>query len=539
MSLRLKKTSRNVNDSDSNTQGWKASLKLKLEQFSELFGQSAQTKSYLIMAIISLVCTFLILLFLMFNLPRTVEQSRGVGELKYLNQMMIIQTQQFEDNPTDYTLQILKNSQLIFSSQLENVKSVYFYSPALNEVDRLWLESQSNITESQLQKIQVALNEIRTGSTWLLILLSLLLLISLSSFTFAVIKLFILRSQEDRLRLMELVDKDKKNQTAIYRLLDEIGDLAEGDLTKYAAVSADFTGTIADSINVAIDHLRDLVMRINQASQQVTQYIHQTQHMSSQLAQSSELQAREIQNTSLAIHDMADSIDHVSENAAQSAKVAQRAVLIAAKGGEVVERSIDGMDQIRGQIQETSKKIKRLGESSQEIGNFVATIEDIAGQTHLLALNAAIQAAMAGDAGRGFAGVADEVQRLAERSTAATKHIEILVKNIQLDTHEAVRSMEQTTSEVVKGTGLAQDAGAALADIQLISKQLAQLIANISASSKVQSAAAGQIAKTMSLVQDVTRENHASTLDTAQSIAELTQMADSLRKSVANFKLPE
>nr|WP_257227588.1 methyl-accepting chemotaxis protein [Acinetobacter sp. YH16032] len=236
---------------------------------------------------------------------------------------------------------------------------------------------------------------------------------------------------------------------------------------------------------------------------------------------------------------MADSIDHVSENAAQSAKVAQRAVLIAAKGGEVVERSIDGMDQIRGQIQETSKKIKRLGESSQEIGNFVATIEDIAGQTHLLALNAAIQAAMAGDAGRGFAGVADEVQRLAERSTAATKHIEILVKNIQLDTHEAVRSMEQTTSEVVKGTGLAQDAGAALADIQLISKQLAQLIANISASSKVQSAAAGQIAKTMSLVQDVTRENHASTLDTAQSIAELTQMADSLRKSVANFKLPE
>ena len=225
-------------------------------------------------------------------------------------------------------------------------------------------------------------------------------------------------------------------------------------------------------------------------------------------------------------------------NASESSAVAERSVAIANKGNEVVHNTITGMDNIREQIQDTSKRIKRLGESSQEIGDIVSLINDIADQTNILALNAAIQASMAGDAGRGFAVVADEVQRLAERSSAATKQIEALVKTIQTDTNEAVISMEQTTSEVVRAR-LAQDAGVALEEIEKVSKTLAALIQNISNAARQQASSAGHISNTMNVIQEITSQTSAGTTATARSIGNLAKMASEMRNSVSGFKLPE
>ena len=364
------------------------------------------------------------------------------------------------------------------------------------------------------------------------------LILALIGFLVGVFKLLTLRGEADKQRVARLQEEYDRNQNAILRLLDEIADLADGDLRSYATVSEDFTGAIADSINFAIDQLRDLVSRINETSQEVAQYTANTQHITNQLAEASEHQAQEIAGASSAINEMAISIDEVSSNASESAQVAERSVQIASNGADVVQRSIQGMDIIREQIQETSKRIKRLGESSQEIGNIVALINDIADQTNILALNAAIQASMAGEAGRGFAVVADEVQRLAERSASATKQIETLVKTIQTDTNEAVISMEQTTSEV-KGANLTKDAGVALGEIQTVSSNLAKLIANISDAAKLQSASAGHIATTMNVVQEITSQTTSATFDTARSVSELASMAESLRESVTDFKLPE
>jgi twitching motility protein PilJ len=236
---------------------------------------------------------------------------------------------------------------------------------------------------------------------------------------------------------------------------------------------------------------------------------------------------------------MAVTIDQVSANASESASVADRSVKIANSGAEVVQNTIHGMDTIREQIQDTAKRIKRLGESSQEIGDIVSLINDIADQTNILALNAAIQASMAGDAGRGFAVVADEVQRLAERSSNATKQIEALVKTIQSDTNEAVISMEQTTSEVVRGARLAQDAGVALEEIESVSSSLAELIQNISNAARQQAASAGHISNTMNVIQEITSQTSSGTTTTATSIGNLAVMAVDLRESVAGFTLPE
>ncbi len=345
--------------------------------------------------------------------------------------------------------------------------------------------------------------------------------------------------REARARLQETAEKNERNQAAILRLLDEIADLADGDLTVTATVTEDFTGAIADSINYSIDQLRGLVATINQTAVQVAAAAQETQATAMHLAEASEHQAQEIAGASAAINEMAVSIDQVSANALESASVAERSVGIANKGNEMVHNTITGMDNIREQIQDTSKRIKRLGESSQEIGDIVSLINDIADQTNILALNAAIQASMAGDAGRGFAVVADEVQRLAERSSAATKQIEALVKAIQNDTNEAVFSMEQTTSEVVRGARLAQDAGVALEDIEKVSKTLAALIQNISNAARQQSSSAGHISNTMNVIQEITSQTSAGTTATARSIGNLAKLATDMRRSVSGFALPE
>ncbi len=333
--------------------------------------------------------------------------------------------------------------------------------------------------------------------------------------------------------------QNNKNEAAIMRLLDEMCALADGDLTAHATVTEDITGAIADSINYTIDALRSLVTQINDTTVQVSSAAHETQATAMHLAEASDQQATQIITASSAVNQMASSIEEVSLNANDLANEASTSVEIANKGSIVVQDAISGMDTIREQIQETSKRIKRLGESSQEIGDIVEIINDISEQTNILALNAAIQAAMAGDAGRGFAVVADEVQRLAERSGNATKQIEALVKTIQADTNEAVISMERSTSEVVQGALLAQNAGGALEEIEHVSSSLAKLIQAISDTTKHQSTAAVSISDSMNVVQDISTQTSAGTNETAASIGNLAELANDLRQSVAGFTLPE
>ena len=344
--------------------------------------------------------------------------------------------------------------------------------------------------------------------------------------------------REQQRRYQQTVELNQRNQDAILRLLDEMGSLAEGDLTVKATVTEDITGAIADSVNFAVEALRSLVTTINETAVQVSTAAQETQSTAMHLADAAEYQARQITSASAAINEMASSIDTVSQNSSESAEVAQRSVRIATNGAAVVRQTIQGMDSIRDQIQETSKRIKRLGESSQEIGAIVELINDLSEQTNILALNAAIQAASAGEAGRGFAVVADEVQRLAERASVATRRIETLVQTIQSDTNEAVSSMEQTTSEVVSGARLAEDAGHALGEIETVSTDLAELIQNISGSARQQSAAATNISATMNVIQEITSQTSVGASQTAESIGNLAQLAADLRRSVADFKLP-
>jgi twitching motility protein PilJ len=349
-----------------------------------------------------------------------------------------------------------------------------------------------------------------------------------------------LRQTVDHQRLaVETQRKENdRNQQAILRLLDELSSLADGDLTVQATVTEDITGAIADSINYAVDALRGLVTTINQSAIQLDSATRQTQALSGHLAKASGAQSKQIASATESAGGMAASAEEVSGNAERAADVARHSVEVAHKGGDAVRRTIDGMNTIRETIQETSKRIKRLGESSQEIGNIVELINDIAEQTNILALNASIQASMAGEAGRGFAVVADEVQRLAERAANATKQIEVLVRTIQTDTNEAVVSMERSTTDVVGGALLAENAGAALEEIEQVSNQIASLVQNISGSSRHQTGAAQNIARNMQVLKEISAQTAESTNATSAAISKLAELSAGLRKAAAGFRLP-
>jgi twitching motility protein PilJ len=340
-----------------------------------------------------------------------------------------------------------------------------------------------------------------------------------------------------RVRALESEGENKRNQEAILRLLNEMGNLADGDLTVQASVTEDVTGAIADSINFTIEELRTLVRGINSATDQVTKATQETQAISNRLYEASQRQNREIQQASASVLQMAQSINEVSQTANQSARVAQQSLAAAEKGGQVVQNQIAGMNEIRTQIQDTSKRIKRLGESSMEIGEIVELISDITEQTNVLALNAAIQAASAGEAGRGFTVVAEEVQRLAERSGEATKQIEAIVKTIQADTQDAVAAMEKSTVGVVEGTKLSDAAGQALTEIQKVSRDLADLISRISAQTQMQSTSVTEVTRGMQGILKITEETTEGTKQTNVSIGQLTKLAAELRSSVAGFKV--
>ncbi len=342
---------------------------------------------------------------------------------------------------------------------------------------------------------------------------------------------------EQRVTAMESEQENKRNQEAILRLLNEMGNLADGDLTVQASVTEDVTGAIADSINFTIEELRTLVKGINNATDQVAKATTDAQAISNRLFEASQRQNKEIQQASASVLQMAQSINEVSQSAAQSARVAQQSLAAAEKGGQAVQNQIAGMNEIRTQIQDTAKRIKRLGESSLEIGEIVELISDITEQTNVLALNAAIQAASAGEAGRGFTVVAEEVQRLAERSAEATKQIDAIVKTIQADTQDAVAAMEKSTVGVVEGTKLSDAAGQALDEIRRVSRELAELIGGISAQTQRQSASVSDVTRGMQGILKITEETTEGTKQTNVSIGQLTKLAAELRSSVAGFKV--
>ncbi len=342
---------------------------------------------------------------------------------------------------------------------------------------------------------------------------------------------------ETKSRARKSEEENSRNQEAILRLMDELGELAEGNLTINASVTEDITGAVADSINYTVEELRSLVRGINNAALHMDQAAGEAGQVSDSLQQASRRQANEIETTSAAIVRLAQSVQQVSGNAAESARVAEQSLAAAEKGQQAVTNAITGMNGLREQIQETSKRIKRLGESSQEIGEIVELISDITEQTNVLALNAAIQAASAGEAGRGFSVVAEEVQRLAERSADATKQIAAIVKTIQSDTQDTVAAMEISTQGVVEGAKLSDAAGQTLAEIGDVSKTLAGLIADISAATQNQAESTALVAETMQDIKAISAQTFSGTQQTAESIGGMKQLAQDLKNSVAGFKL--
>jgi twitching motility protein PilJ len=364
----------------------------------------------------------------------------------------------------------------------------------------------------------------------------------LGAIALVLIILLVLRYQltgEARRAARAQLEQNERNQEAILRLLDELATLADGDLTVELEVTEDITGSIADSINYTVEALRELVVTINDTAVEVDGTARQTEATASQLAEASDNQNRQISTATESISRMATSIEQVSENSERASEVAQRSVDVAHNGGEAVRRTIEGMTSIRESIQDTSKRMKRLGESSQEVGDIVELINDIAEQTNILALNAAIQASTAGEAGRGFGVVADEVQRLAERAGSATRQIETLVRTIQSDTNEAIISMEQSTSGVVSGAQLAENAGHALEEIEKVSNTMARLIEIISSAAREQSQVASDVSGTMGVIREITSQTAEGTAVTARSIGKLATLSAELRRSVSGFTLPD
>lgn len=339
--------------------------------------------------------------------------------------------------------------------------------------------------------------------------------------------------------VLEAENKNKNDQDAILRLMDEMAGLSEGDLTMVALVTEDFTGAVADQVNFAVENMREMVGTIIHTSDEITRATKDTQNMSRLLRDSSKTQSQQIDKANDTVSRMSKSLHEIAENTDASAEIARSSVDIAQEGRERVISTIKSMTDIRENIQDTAKRIKRLGESSQEIGDIVEIIKSIADQTNVLALNAAIQATTAGEAGRGFAVVADEVQQLAERSANATKRIEVLVKTIQADANEAIASMESSTTQVVSGAGIAEEAGQSLDKIENVSQNLANLIINVSQATRNAAGMAGRVAQGMDKLSELNQDAVSDVTKSVQSIDNLGELSVSLKDSVSGFKLPD
>lgn len=425
-----------------------------------------------------------------------------------------------------------------FERARPQVQSILDSSSDLFEVrgaaDEIFLDSQEMFNRANALANAIASlphsrtwPSVRSGSIGLVVMIGLL----------AVMLAFFIAGERRRAEVA--ANTSRKAQKAILRLLDELSSLADGDLTVQATVSDEITGAIADAVNYAVEQLRELVAGINRTAIAVAESSQSTSQATSQLASASEEQAGQVTRATEKIQSMANSFNSMAGRSRDSSEAAMESVAIAHAGAEKVRETIAGMDVIREQIQETSKRIKRLGESTQEIGDIVSMIKDIAEQTNVLALNAAIQAASSGGSGKGFAMVADEVQQLAESATNATRRISSLVQTIQVDTAEAVASMETTTSEVVNGARLAQEAGKALLQIEEVSNDLNGLIQDISNEASEQSENAQRISELMDGIRSVSVKTSQGSSSTADAVAELAELVAQLKESVSDFKLPE
>jgi len=430
----------------------------------------------------------------------------------------------------------LKKINSTFRAVANEAKGLIKLSPDLNQINEAagQLEEKGGALFDGVSRLDSSLQQHnRVNQKWTT---AGFVLSGLALLSFLMLVRSILKNTHDQLAVSK--ETNDRNQRAILTLLDEMATLADGDLTVKATVTEDITGAIADSMNYAIEAMRSLVGTINEASTKVAETSKSARDNTLRLSESSEKQARKIVSASESITDLTHSIDKVSKNAEVSAGVAEQSLDFAQNGVETVRRAIDGMENIRENIHDTSKRIKRLGESSQEIGDIVGLITDIADQTNILALNAAIQASSAGEGGRGFAVVADEVQRLAERSSNASKQIEALVRTIQADTGEAIQAMEKSTTNVVLGSQQAEEAGGALEEIENVSHQLADLIRGISEEAREQAIVSSVVAEAMSSIQSSTKQSVDSAKDTASAVGELVEHANELRHSVEGFKLP-
>lgn len=432
----------------------------------------------------------------------------------------------------------LGKARTLFEKIKPQIASILDSSSDLFEVrgaaDEIFLGSRSVFDHANALKKAIA--ELPQSRWWPTLTTAVAGLVLMVSMVWILVYSFL---SAERQRAMIAARTNKKNQEAILKLLDEMSSLADGDLTVQATVTEDITGAIADSVNFAIEQLRGLVLRIKYTAQEVAGSAMATRDSTSALARSAASQAEQVGAAAKTVQKMAESFDNMAKRSSESSEVARKSVDIAQTGGKKVRMTIDGMDTIREQIQGTSKRIKRLGESTQEIGDIVELINGFAEQTNVLALNAAIQAASAGGAGRGFAVVADEVQQLAESATNSTRRIESLVQTIQADTFEAVVSMESTISEVVSGARLAEDAGTALEHIEMVSSDLSRLIAGIADEAHKQSANATDISELMKRVQELSIQASEGSVLAAKSVDELAELVMRLSDSVTDFKLPE
>jgi methyl-accepting chemotaxis protein len=325
-------------------------------------------------------------------------------------------------------------------------------------------------------------------------------------------------------------------QKSITDLLNLINQVARGDLTLRGKVTNDALGNVADSINFMLDNFTTVLDRVRNAAVEVSTNANRILVATDEMNTGTGQQDQEITNTSSAVEELTVSMKQVSNNAEASAEAARRALDAAEQGNRAVRDTLEGMQRIRSSVQATARKIKSLGDRSLEISEIINVINDITEQTNLLALNAAIEAARAGEAGRGFAVVADEVRKLAEHSRTATKDIAALIKAIQAETNEAVVVMEEGTKEVEVGAGLADQAGKALEAISSVVRQSAELVQEISLASKQQVRGTEGVANAMQIISGITRQTSQSARQAAGTVGSLVKLSEQLVDALSQFR---
>lgn len=350
-------------------------------------------------------------------------------------------------------------------------------------------------------------------------------------------------SQQELERQTETAEQQRKQneqlQSDLLTLLTDVEAASDGDLTVRANVDASEIGIVGDFFNSIIENLRDIVAQVQVASAQVNESVSTNSSSIVDLADEATAQADQVEQSLQFVEDLTQAAQEVATNAQQAAEIAKTASETAVNGGATMDLTVASIDQLRETVAETAKKVKRLGESSQQISKAVSLINQIALQTNLLAINASIEAARAGEEGRGFAVVAEEVGALASQSATATKEIEQIVENIQLETAEVVNAMEVGTTQVVEGTRMVQDTKQSLGQIVSVSQQIADLVQTISGSTASQTAKAQMLSKLVQNVAKVSENTSASSRQVAGSLQETVEIAKQLQASVSTFKISE